>query len=89
MGIYFFFFSQCKKVCGYRARCISMFYGQWLQYCKADLPVYAVHAIDDDLASPNCTLNAIKSIIDCGTRAIPNIVMYENGGHYVWVKRAY
>lgn len=56
---------------------------------KANLPIYAVHALDDNLASYTCTTNAIQSIIDCGTKAIPNVVMYENGGHYVWTKRAY
>jgi dienelactone hydrolase len=56
---------------------------------NANLPVLAVHAMNDDKASPYCTINAIKSINDCGAKAHPNLVMYSNGGHYVWVKRAY
>jgi predicted esterase len=56
---------------------------------NADLPVLAIHAWDDDKASPYCTVNAIKSINDCGALVHPNVIMYENGGHYVWVSRAY
>lgn len=56
---------------------------------NANLPVLAVHAMNDDKASPLCTLNAIKSINDCGAVVKPNMIMYDNGGHYVWVYRAY
>lgn len=56
---------------------------------NANLPVLAVHAWDDNLASPYCTINAVKSINDCGASAHPNMIIYQNGGHYVWVARAY
>ena len=81
--------SNAKKLAGIAPVVSPCFMGNGCNIAKADLPIYAVHAIDDDLASPVCTINAIKSIVECGTRAIPNVVMYENGAHYVWVKRAY
>lgn len=56
---------------------------------NANLPVLAIHAWDDDKASPYCTINAVKSINDCGAAFKPSIIIYENGGHYVWVYRAY
>ena len=56
---------------------------------NADLPVLAIHAWDDDKASPYCTINAVKSINDCGATIHPNMIIYDNGGHYVWVYRAY
>jgi predicted esterase len=56
---------------------------------NAKLPVLAIHVLDDKMASPNCTINAIKSINDCGAEAKPNLVMYQTGSHYIWVKRAY
>lgn len=56
---------------------------------NANLPVLAIHAMNDDKASPMCTINAIHSINNCGATAHPNLVMYQNGGHYVWVSRAY
>jgi predicted esterase len=56
---------------------------------NSDLPVLAIHAWDDDKASPYCTINAVKSINDCGATVYPNMIIYDNGGHYVWVSRAY
>lgn len=56
---------------------------------NANLPVLAIHAMNDDKASPLCTINAINSINNCGATVHPNLVMYANGGHYVWVSRAY
>lgn len=56
---------------------------------KASLPVLAVHSRDDKTASPECTTNAIRDIINCGSPSIPNLIMYPNGGHAVWLKRAY
>lgn len=56
---------------------------------NAKLPVLAIHAWDDDKASPYCTIYAVKSINDCGATIHPNVVIYDNGGHYVWVYRAY
>jgi len=56
---------------------------------NANLPVLAIHAMNDTKASPWCTINAINSINNCGAAAHPNLIMYRNGGHYVWVARAY
>ena len=56
---------------------------------NANLPVLAVHALDDKTASPSCTLNAIKEINNCGADVSPNLIMYPSGGHAVWLKRAY
>jgi len=56
---------------------------------KAALPVLAVHARDDKTASPLCTTDAINAINGCGATATPNLIMYPDGGHAVWLKRAY
>jgi len=56
---------------------------------SANLPVLTIHALDDVMANPICTINAIKSINDCGAQAIPNMIMYTTGGHYIWRLRAY
>jgi hypothetical protein len=56
---------------------------------RANLPVLAVHALDDKKASPACTTNAIKEINSCGATVSPNLIMYPTGGHAVWLKRAY
>lgn len=56
---------------------------------KASLPVMAIHVWDDKDAPASCTVNAIKSINSCGPSVTPNVIMYANGGHYVWVKRAF
>ncbi len=56
---------------------------------NARLPVLTIHALDDVMASPACTINAIKSITECGAAATPNLIMYPTGGHYIWVRRTY
>ncbi len=56
---------------------------------NANLPVLTVHAMDDPMANPHCTIDAIKSITDCGAAVTPNFVMYITGGHYIWKQRAY
>jgi hypothetical protein len=56
---------------------------------RANLPVLAIHALDDKTASPTCTTNAIKEINNCGATVSPNLIMYPTGGHAVWVKRAF
>src|SRR5688572_18929114 len=56
---------------------------------KATLPVMAIHVWDDKDAPASCTVNAIKSINDCQPSVKPNLIMYANGGHYVWVRRAF
>lgn len=81
--------TNAKKFAGIAPVVSPCFMGNGCNIANANLPIYAVHALDDDKASYTCTTNAIKSIIDCGTKAIPNLVMFENGAHYVWVKRAY
>lgn len=81
--------NNARKFAGIAPVVSPCFMTNGCNIAKADLPIYAVHALDDNLASYKCTTNAIKSILDCGTRAIPNLVMFDNGAHYVWVKRAY
>ena len=56
---------------------------------KASLPVMAIHVWDDRDAPASCTVNAIKSINSCNPEVSPNVIMYANGGHYVWVRRAF
>lgn len=56
---------------------------------NANLNILAIHAWDDNKASPMCTINAVKSINDCGAILNPSVIVYDNGGHYVWVYRAY
>ncbi|HUQ67230.1 MAG TPA: PKD domain-containing protein [Flavitalea sp.] len=56
---------------------------------NADLPVMAIHVWDDKAAPASCTVNAIKSINACHPAVTPNLIMYANGGHYVWVRRAF
>jgi dienelactone hydrolase len=81
--------TNAKKFAGIAPVVSPCFMANGCNIAKANLPIYAVHALDDDRASYTCTTNAVKSIVDCGTEAIPNVVMYQNGGHYVWSKRAY
>lgn len=81
--------TNSKKFAGIAPVVSPCFMGNGCNIANANLPIYAVHALDDDRASYTCTTNAIKSIIDCGTKAIPNVVMFDNGAHFVWVKRAY
>ncbi len=81
--------SNAKKLAGIVPVVSPCFMTNGCNIANANLPVLAIHAIDDNLASPNCTINAIKSINNCGTEAHPNLIMYPNGAHYVWVKRAY
>lgn len=56
---------------------------------KASLPVLAIHVWDDKDAPAACTVNAISAINSCSPSVTPNLIMYSNGGHYVWVKRAF
>ena len=56
---------------------------------KASLPVMAIHVWDDKDAPASCTVNAIRSINDCQPSVKPNLIMYANGGHYVWMRRAF
>lgn len=56
---------------------------------NANLSILAIHAWDDDKASPYCTVHAVNSINNCGAGLKPSMVIYDNGGHYVWVARAY
>jgi poly(3-hydroxybutyrate) depolymerase len=81
--------SKAKQFAGIVPVVSPCFMTNGCNIANADLPVLAVHAMNDDKASPYCTINAIKSINDCGATAHPNIIIYENGGHYVWVHRAY
>lgn len=81
--------KNAKKFAGIAPVVSPCFMANGCNIAKANLPIYAVHALDDNLASYTCTTEAIESIINCGTKAEPNVVMYENGGHYVWTKRAY
>lgn len=81
--------NKAKQLAGIVPVVSPCFMTNGCNIANADLPVLAVHAMNDDKASPMCTINAIKSINDCGAAAHPNIIMYDNGGHYVWVYRAY
>lgn len=56
---------------------------------NADLPVLAIHSLDDKTADPGCTTNALKEINNCGAAAPTDLIMYPTGGHAVWVKRAF
>jgi hypothetical protein len=81
--------SKAKKLAGIVPVVSPCFMTNGCNIANANLPVLAVHAMNDDKASPYCTINAIKSINDCGAEVHPNLIMYDNGGHYVWVYRAY
>jgi hypothetical protein len=56
---------------------------------KASLPVLAIHVWDDKDAPVSCTINALKSINACGPSVSPCSIIYDKGGHYVWVRRAF
>ncbi len=81
--------SNAKKFAGIAPVVSPCFMGNGCNIAAANLPIYAVHALDDDKAHYTCTTESIKSIIDCGTKALPNIVMFDNGGHFVWKKKSY
>lgn len=81
--------ANAKKFAGIAPVVSPCFMGNGCNIAKANLPIYAVHALDDNKASYTCTTEAVKSIIDCGTKAIPNVVMFDNGAHFVWNRRAY
>lgn len=81
--------TNAKKLAGVVPVVSPCFMTNGCNIANANLPVLAVHATNDKKASPWCTVNAIKSIVDCGAKAIPNMMMYDGGGHYVWVYRAY
>ena len=81
--------SKAKQFAGIVPVVSPCFMTNGCNIANADLPIRAVHAMNDDKASPYCTINAIKSINDCGAKVHPNLIMYDNGGHYVWVHRAY
>lgn len=53
------------------------------------LPVYAIHSLDDIVAPASCTINTINSIINCKPLVTPNWTYYPNGGHTVFMFRAY
>lgn len=81
--------SKSKQLAGIVPIVSPCFMTNGCNIANANLPVLAIHAMNDAKASPYCTINAINSINDCGAKARPNLIMYNNGGHYVWVHRAY
>lgn len=81
--------TNAKKFAGIAPVVSPCFMMNGCNIANANLPVLAVHAKDDDKASPFCTINAVKSINDCGAQVHPNIILYDNGAHYVWKERAY
>lgn len=81
--------SNAKKLAGAAPVVSPCFMTNGCNIANAQLPILAFHALDDVMAPPSCTFTAIKSINDCGAKASPNMVVYEVGGHYVWVRRAY
>ncbi|MEO8584430.1 MAG: PKD domain-containing protein, partial [Flavitalea sp.] len=81
--------SNAKQFAGIVPVVSPCFMSNGCNIANAKLPVLTIHALDDTLANPKCTLNAVQQINDCGAVAHPNLIMYDNGGHYVWTKRAY
>jgi dienelactone hydrolase len=81
--------SNAKQLAGLIPVVSPCFMTNGCNIANAKLPVLAIHAMNDTKASPYCTINAIHSINNCGAEVQPNLVMYLNGGHYVWVSRAY
>jgi dienelactone hydrolase len=81
--------ANSKKLAGLVPVVSPCFMTNGCNIANANLPVLAIHAMNDDKASPWCTINAIASVNNCGAVVHPNLVMYLNGGHYVWVSRAY
>ncbi len=81
--------SRAKQLAGIVPVVSPCFMMNGCNIANARLPVLAIHAWDDDKASPYCTIYAVKSINDCGATIHPNMIIYDNGGHYVWVYRAY
>jgi dienelactone hydrolase len=81
--------ANARKFAGIVPVVSPCFMGNGCNIANANLPVYTIHAADDNVARYLCTENAVKSIIECGARAIPNVVKYETGGHFIWRERAY
>lgn len=80
---------RAKKLAGIVPVASPCFLTNGCNIANANLPVLAIHAWDDDKASTYCTINAVKSIDNCGAPIHPNLILYDNGGHYVWVRRTY
>ena len=89
MGVCIVIGEKSKKLAGLLPVVSPCFMTNGCNIANADLPVLAIHAMNDDKASAYCTINAVKSINNCGATVHPNLIMYANGGHYVWVSRAY
>lgn len=81
--------SNAKKLAGAAPVVSPCFMTNGCNIANAQLPILAFHALDDHVAPPSCTINAVKSINDCGAKASPNMVLYETGGHRAWVTRTY
>jgi len=78
-----------KKLAGIVPVVSPCFLTNGCNVANAKLPVLTVHAVDDTIANPACNVNTIQAVIDCGAEVRPNTIQYVNGGHFVWVKRAY
>jgi predicted esterase len=81
--------KNAKKLTGIVPVVSPCFMTNGCNIANGGVSVLAVHVLDDVMASPFCTINAIKSINDCSPVNPPNLIMYQTGSHYVWIKRAY
>lgn len=52
---------------------------------KANLPIWAFHAKDDNSAAPyNCTVATINAINACNPAVKPYFTSWETGNHWIW-----
>ena len=80
---------NAKKLAGIVPVVSPCFMTNGCNIANANLPVLCVHAMDDTMARFHCTVDAIKSVNDCGAIAVPNFIEFVTGGHYIWKVRAY
>ncbi len=56
----------------------------WCNFAKANLPVWAFHAIDDGAIPYMCTVTRIDNINACNPAVKPYMTIWPDGNHYIW-----
>lgn len=75
-------FAAAAPVCG---TC------DWADLCniaRAQTPVWAFHASDDNVVGVGCTNSAVAALAACSPSLVAMKTIYPNGGHWIWT-RAY
>ncbi len=56
----------------------------WCNFAKANLPVWAFHAMDDGAIPYMCTVTRIDNINACNPAVKPYMTIWPDGNHYIW-----